>query len=49
MAPACELLRALQAKHVIADRAYDANALHALVREQSGKRVIEVAEVRAKT
>ncbi len=40
MAPACELLRGLRAKQVIADRAYDADALYALIRKQGGTPVI---------
>ena len=40
MAPACELLRGLPAQQLIADRAYDANGLYALVREQGGTPVV---------
>ena len=40
MAPACELVRGLAARHLIADRAYDADKLYALVHAQGGRPVI---------
>ncbi len=40
MAPACDLIRGLAAKHVIADKAYDADSLHDLILEQGGQPVI---------
>ena len=40
MAPACDLVRGLQAGQVIADRAYDADSLHDLILEQGGEPVI---------
>jgi transposase len=40
MAPACDLLADLPAQQVIADRAYDADRLCALVTQQGGEPVI---------
>ena len=40
MAPAREMVRGLPAQRLIADRAYDADTLYALVRAQGGKPVI---------
>lgn len=40
MAPACELIRGLKAKQVLADRAYNADSLCALIAEQGGEPVI---------
>jgi len=40
MAPACDLLRGLHAPQVLADRAYDADSLCDLIREQGGQPVI---------
>ena len=40
MAPACELIRGLSAKQVLADRAYDADSLCSLIVEQGGEPVI---------
>ncbi len=40
MTPACDLIRGLPARHVLADRAYDADSLCSLVREQGGEPVI---------
>ena len=40
MAPACDLIRGLVGKQVLADRAYDADSLGDLVRAQGGEPVI---------
>lgn len=40
MAPACDLITGLNAEQVIADRAYDADRLYALIREQGGEPVV---------
>jgi len=40
MAPACELIRGLHGRQVLADRAYDANSLCDLIIEQGGEPVI---------
>lgn len=40
MAPACDLIRGLPAKQVLADRAYDANSLCDLIHAQGGEAVI---------
>lgn len=40
MAPACDLVRGLPAKQVLADRAYDADSLHDVILNQGGKPVI---------
>jgi transposase len=40
MAPACDLIRGLPARQVLADRAYDADSLHDLILEQGGEPVI---------
>ncbi|MBB4483542.1 transposase [Rhizobium etli] len=40
MAPACDLVRGLPAKQVLADRAYDADSLHDIILEQGGEPVI---------
>lgn len=40
MAPACDLIRGIPARQVLADRAYDADSLCDLVREQGGEPVI---------
>ena len=40
MAPAHDLIRGLDAKQVLADRAYDANSLYDLIHEQGGQPVI---------
>lgn len=40
MAPACDLIRGLPGKQVLADRAYDANSLCDLIVEQGGEPVI---------
>ena len=40
MAPACELLRGLQALWILGDRAYDADRVYALIRAQGGEPVI---------
>jgi transposase len=40
MAPACDLIRGLHAKQVLADRAYDADSLCELIRTQGGEPVI---------
>lgn len=40
MAPACNLIRGLPAGKVLADRAYDANALHDIILAQGGEPVI---------
>ena len=40
MAPACDLVRGLPAKQVLADRAYDADSLHDIILDQGGEPVI---------
>jgi transposase len=40
MVPACDLVKGLKGKQVLADRAYDADALHDLILEQGGEPVI---------
>ena len=40
MVPACDLIRDLPAQQVIADRAYDADSLCELIRQQNGEPVI---------
>jgi len=40
MAPACDLIRGLDADQVLADRAYDADSLHDLILDQGGEPVI---------
>lgn len=40
MAPACDLIRGLRAKQVLADRAYDAHSLHDVILDQGGEPVI---------
>lgn len=40
MAPACDLIRGLCGQQVLADRAYDADSLCNLIREQGGEPVI---------
>jgi transposase len=40
MAPACELVRGLAARKVLAYRAYDADSLHDIILEQGGEPVI---------
>lgn len=40
MAPACDLVRGLRARKVLADRAYDADSLHDIILEQGGEPVI---------
>ena len=40
MAPACDLIEALPAKNVLADKAYDANRLYDLIINQGGDPVV---------
>ena len=40
MAPACDLIRGIPARRVLADRAYDANSLCDLITAQGGEPVI---------
>lgn len=40
MAPACDLVRGLPAKQVLADRAYDADSLHDIILDQGSEPVI---------
>jgi transposase len=40
MAPACDLIKGLEARQVLADRAYDADSLCELILEQGGEPVI---------
>ena len=40
MAPACDLIRGLPARQVLADKAYDADRLCTLIIEQGGEPVI---------
>ena len=40
MAPACDLIRGLAGRHVLADRAYDADSLHDIILDQGGIPVI---------
>jgi transposase len=40
MAPACDLIQGVSADQVIADKAYDADRLLTLIREQGGEPVI---------